>query len=41
MSMENRHLLQRKLGTCQGKEVRVKKEGHISELERGGGTFKN
>ena len=28
--MENRHILQRKLGTCQGKEVRVKIKGaHI------------
>ena len=30
MRMENRHLLQRKLGTCLGKEVRVKIKGaHI------------
>ena len=30
MRMENRHLLQRKLGTCLGKELRVKIKGaHI------------
>ena len=41
MRNENRHLLQRKLGTCQGKEVRVKIKGAHIRGGKGRGTLTN